>query len=83
MQVNCYLRLAFVLADNNSQTLHKNLEKMIALVLYDAGEEFDSNNHINDESKAENLYSYKQQRFSGLEVSDIITGLKRNIFIKR
>lgn len=78
MQVNRYLRLAFVLTDNNSQTLRKNLEKMIALVLYDAGEEFDSNRRQSESAQTQPSYGYKKQRFPGLEVSDIITGLKNS-----
>lgn len=39
MQVQNYLRLALVLSDNNAQTLKKNLERMIALVIYDSNPE--------------------------------------------
>lgn len=35
MQVDRYLRLAFVLSNNQATTLRKNLQKMISLVLYD------------------------------------------------
>lgn len=63
MQVKSYLRLAFVLSDNNAQTLRKNLEKMIALVLYDADKEVKEKSHRRHQTK-------------GLEIADIMTRLK-------
>ena len=64
MQVDKYIRLAFVLNNNQAKTLHRNLEKMISLVLYEAQDEADS--------------SAEKDRFEGLEVVDIIDRLKNS-----
>ncbi len=64
MQVDKYIRLAFVLNNNQAKTLHRNLEKMISLVLYEAQDEVDS--------------SVRNVRFEGLEVADIIDRLKNS-----
>lgn len=67
MQVQNYLRLALVLSDNNAQTLKKNLERMIALVIYDSNKEKEE---LNQNFKGSNGQKY------GLEISDIISRLK-------
>ena len=64
MQVDKYIRLAFVLNDNHAKTLSRNLEKMISLVLYEAHTEVNS--------------SESNDRFEGLEVFDIIDKLKNS-----
>ena len=64
MQVDKYIRLAFVLNDNHAKTLSRNLEKMISLVLYEAQTEVNS--------------SESNGRFEGLEVFDIIDKLKNS-----
>ena len=39
MHVNSYLRMVLMFGENKAQTLYKNLERMIALVLYESEKE--------------------------------------------
>lgn len=62
MQVNNYLRIALMFGESKAHTLYKNLERMIALVLYDA--------------EKETRESQKNNGQFGLSVIDIIDQLK-------
>lgn len=71
MLVSSYLRMALMFGENKAQTLYKNLEGMISLVLYE------------NELSARELYPRREESFAGklekpvgLSVVEIIDELK-------
>ncbi|MDD6716406.1 MAG: hypothetical protein PUF49_08535 [Firmicutes bacterium] len=82
MQVDEYLRLAFMLNNNQATSLRKNLEKMISLVLYDA--EKSSNGKFKGYEVVdiiENLRNSYELEFSETEVFDAIKHNRTSAFI--
>lgn len=81
MQVKNYLRLAFILADNNAETLRKNLEKMVALVIYDATED-KSYSGLEIPDIAIKLKESYGLSFSETEILDAINNSKNKAIIR-
>ena len=71
MQVDSYLRMVLMFGENKAQTLYKNLERMIVLVLYDFEKDYrlDPNNNKQDGLTVVDIIDHLKQKYS-LNFSD-------------